>query len=334
MKVFICDAGAFGTAMAVILARAGHKVTLLIQPYDQRHIDMFYNIKYGAQLCNYLHLPNVELPKPDVEVTDNFDGVKNVDVVFLGVPSQFVWNAFLKIKYWLLGNSKMTLVLLTKGLDDYGALPFGIKMRNRLKLEGHNNFAILSGPTPAQALVDPYRTFVASVASENISVIQKVRRLFWKVDKQTNLATVGTTDLVGVSWGGALKNAYAIKYGMLMGTGKNDLAWEYVNKLGLPEMKLFLDCAGARPKTLYSPAVEGDFRLTCQGYVNWESRNVAFGKFLAKRPTKEEIKNYLSKNTVEGYESALTLWKIARAQNLKTPFLDQIYFACTGASTT
>jgi len=325
VKIFVCDGGAFGTAMAVILARAGHDVCLLVQIFDQRRKDMFYNIKYGAQKCNYLHLPGVELPK--MEFTDNFSAVKGADVVFLGVPSQYVWNAFLKIKGELGKNTETTIVLLTKGLDDYSALPFGIKIRNRLKLGGNHNFAVISGGTPAQALADPYRTFVASVAGENLNVIKKIRRMFLK----TNLATVGTTDIIGVSWGGALKNAYAIKYGMLTGLGKSDLAWEYVNKLALPEIKIFLDYAGAKPKTLYSPAVAGDFRLTCMGYIDWESRNVSFGRFLALRPAKETIAKYIAMHTVEGYESAMILRKISREHNLKTPILEEIYSVCTGA---
>lgn len=326
MKVFVCDAGAFGTAIAVILARVGHDVRLLIQPFDQQHRDMYYNLKYGAQKCNYLHLPGVELP--EMEFTDNFEGVKDADVVLLGVPSRYVWGAFLKINEELGKKPKAIIALLTKGLDDYGKLPFGIKMSNRLKLEGNNNFAVLSGGTPAQALADQYRAFVASVASENLNVIKKIRRMFIG----TNLATVGTTDIIGASWGGALKNAYAIKYGMIMGSRQSDLAWAYVDGLAFHEMKIFLDYAGARPKTLYSPAVAGDFRLTCVGYVDWESRNVSFGKFLALRPTREAIARYISEHTVEGYESVLTLHKISCWQRLKTPILDEIYSVCTGAS--
>lgn len=326
MKVFICDAGAFGTAMAVILARAGHDVYLLIQPFDQKHKDMFYNIKYGAQKCNYLHLPGVELPK--MKFTDNFEGIKDADVVLLGVPSRYVWDVFLKIKAKLADNPKAIIALLTKGLDNDCSLPFGIKIRNRLKLANHYNSAVISGGTPAQVLADSYRTFVASVASENLNVIKKIRRMF----VGTNLATVGTTDIVGVSWGGALKNAYAIKYGVLIGLEQSDLAWEYVDRLAFQEMKTFLDYAGAKPQTLYSPAVAGDFRLTCVGYVDWESRNVSFGKFLALCPTREAIARYIAEHTVEGYESALTLWKISREQNLKTSHLDEIYSVCTGAS--
>ena len=117
-----------------------------------------------------------------------------------------------------------------------------------------------------------------------------------------------------------------------MGLGQSDLAWEYVNTLALAEIKIFLDYAGAKPKTLDSPAVAGDFRLTCVGYIDWESRNVSFGKFLALRPAKETIAKYIAMHTVEGYESAMILRKISRECNLKTPILEEIYSVCTGAS--
>lgn len=328
MKIFACDAGAFGTAVAVILARVGHDVRLLVQPFDQKHRDMFYNIKYGAQRCNYLHLPGVELPK--MEFTDNFEGVKDADVVLLGVPSRYVWDAFLKIKAELGKKPKAIIALLTKGLDDYGKLPFGMKMSNLLKLEGNNNFAVLSGYTPAHGLAVSQSTqkfYAASVASKNLNVIKKLRQLF----RGTNLGIVGTTDIAGVSLGGALKNTYAIGYGILLGLNQNEKAWKFLSS-ALEEMTVFFDYFGADRKTISTPAVRGDFYGTSVGEIAWESRNVSFGKFLALRPTREAIARYIAEHTVEGYESALTLWKISREQKLKTPILDEIYSVCTGAS--
>ena len=322
MKVFVCDAGEFGTAMAVVAARAGNEVTLLIRPYDQNQKDLLYNLKNGTQQANYLYLPSVALPP--MEFTDNFESAKIADTIFLAVPAKYIGEAFLKIKECLEANSKAILVLFSKGFDSFGDVPWGVKLHNNLKLFRHNHFAVISGPTFAKEIVKPYQAHFISCASKNIGVIRKLKALF----KNSDLHLVGTTDVVGVSWGGCLKNAYAIGYGILDKLAGQKTAFEYI-WLALDEMKAFLDFAGACKKTLHSPAVLRDFYVTSRG----ESRNRKFGAFLAEYRSKDEIADYLAGRTVEGYESMKTLWKIAHENKLEAPLLYGIHSICEyGAS--
>ncbi len=335
MRVSVIDAGQFGTAIAILAARTGHDVTLHVQPFNQEQKDLHWNMKYGAQKTNYLYLPKVVLPP--MSFADNFAPAKSADVILIAVPSKFLWLAIENLKPYLMENPNCVLALLTKGLDAYGNIPIGVKLRNHLRLTiGFENFAIISGATPAKIMVEPHRTTVASIASTDLNIIKKLRKLFLN----TGLATVGTTDIVGVGWGGALKNAYAVGYGILEGLNKRDLAWEFVNRLALMEMKLFLYRAGAHPKTLHSPAVKDDFRVTSTGYLNWESRNVSFGKFLAKYQPKhnagnpkDPIDSYLKNHTVEGYEAISALWRIAQNERINAPLIHGIHSVCElGAS--
>lgn len=328
-KIFVCDAGEFGTAMGVVAAKAGNEVVLLIQPYDQDQKDLLYNLKNGTQQTNYLHLPGVRLPP--MEFTDNWEAAKATDAIFLAVPTKYLGETFLKIKECLELNPKATLVLLSKGFDGYGDVPWGVKIYNNLKLHGYNNFAVISGPTFAKEIVRPYQAHFVSCASRNISVIKNLKELF----KNSDLHLVGTTDVVGVSWGGCLKNAYAIGYGILDNLAGQKTAFEYI-WLALDEMKVFLDFAGACPKTLHSPAVENDFYVTSRG----DSRNRKFGEFLSGYHSKAEITDYLKERTVEGkertvegYEALKTLWRIAYANELSAPLLYGIHAICEcGAS--
>ena len=324
MKVFVCDAGEFGTAMASVAARAGNEVALLIQPYDQNQKDLLYNLKNGTQQTNYIHLPGVK--PPPMEFTDNFEAAKFADVIFLAVPTKYIGQVFLKIKECLEVNSKAILVLLSKGFDSFGDVPWGVKLHNNLKLSGHKNFAVISGPTFAKEIVRPYTAHFVSCASKNISVIRKLKALF----KGSDLHLVGTTDLAGVSWGGPLKNAYAIGYGLILKQAGESAAWQYI-WLALNEMKAFLEFTGACLKTLHSPAIERDFYMTSRG----NSRNRKLGEFLAEYQSKEKIKERVENpaNTVEGYESMKTLWKIAHENKLEAPLLYGIHLICEyGAS--
>ncbi|OGF63219.1 hypothetical protein A2926_03810 [Candidatus Giovannonibacteria bacterium RIFCSPLOWO2_01_FULL_44_40] len=321
-RVFMCDAGEFGTAMAIVAASAGNDVTLLIQPYDQGQEDLIYNLRNGTQQTNYLHLPGVMLPR--MEFTDNFEAAKSADVICLAVPTKYIGQAFLKIKECLEINPKAILVLLSKGFDSFGDVPWGVMLYNNSEFFGYKNFAVMSGPTFAREIVKPYQAHFISCASKNIGVIKKLKALF----KNSDLHLVGTTDLIGVSLGGCLKNACAPGYGLLEKLASPEAAFEYI-WLALDEMKTFLNSAGANPKTLHSPAVERDFYVTCRG----ESRNKKFGHELAKYLSRDAIEAYTKSNTIEGYESIKTLWRIAQKNSLDTPFLHSIHAICEyGAS--
>ena len=332
MRVLVDDAGEFGTAIAVILARAGHGVTLRIPTFDDPHLKMLLSLQRTGKNAkgkreNNLHFEGVELPQ-NMDFTESLDAVLTSDVVLLARPSKHIDDSFLAICERLKENPRATLALLGKGFHNKSLLPLGVEMHNYLTAMGFDNFAVISGPTPALELVDPYRTSVASVASENRNVIEKLKNIF----RGSGLCLAGTRDVVGVSWGGCLKNAYAIGYGILAGFVAEERKWNYLD-IALQEMKAFLDAAGANPRTIESPAVAGDFRMTSEGTVRWKSRNVRFGEFLAEYRKKDEIDDYVSNNTVEGYEAMKALYQIAGSKELDAPLLYGIHSICEfGAS--
>lgn len=332
MKILVDDAGEFGTALAVILARAGHGVTLRIPTFDQPHLKMLLSLQRTGKNAkgkreNNLHFQGVDLPQ-NMDFTDSLDAVLTSDVVLLARPSKHIYDSFLAICERLKQNPQATLVLLGKGFDNKSLLPLGVEMHNYSRARGIDNFAVISGPTPALELVDPSRTSVASVASENRNVIKKLKNIF----RGSGLGLVGTRDVIGVSWGGCLKNAYAIGYGILGGFVAKERRRNYLD-IALQEMKVFLDDAGANPKTIKSPAVKGDFRMTSEGTVRWKSRNVRFGEFLAEYHKKDKIDDYVSSNTVEGYEAMKALYRIADSKKLGVPLLYGIHSICEfGAS--
>ena len=315
-----------------MLAEAGHDVTALIQPFNQAQKDLHFNLKYGAQRCNYLYLKDAELPK-NIRFTDVFAPAEKTDAIILAVPTKFLEKAYSEIEPYVTRHPKCTLILLSKGFAGESGMTWGIKIKNSLMLAGRRNFAVLSGYTPAKELASAHLTkkyFAASAASRDLNAIKKVRALF----RGTHLGIVGTTDIRGLSIAGALKNAYAFGYGVLTGLAglaQNEEEKKYYSVLssaylGLAhnEMRVFLDNIGANPKTWSSPAVRGDFYGTCQGEIAWESRNVAFGKFLSGYPKMDKIHEYLSKYTVEGYESLRTLVAIGEKENFYLPLLYSI----------
>ena len=328
MKIFIDDFGTFATAVGIVAAETGNKVTFRVKTYDYPHLELYLSLlrvgkNHKGKRENDLRLPGVELPA-NIQFTDNYDPALLADVIFIAVPSGYLEENVMALLPYLKKNSRCTVVLLTKGIDAKSMLPWALKLKKDLALAaGHHNFAVLSGYTPAKdfAVSKMSRKFyAASVASSNLNAIKKVRSVF----RNSQLGIIGTTDIGGIGLGGALKNAYALGYGILIGLNENDLARKYL-ALAHNEMRLFLDYFGANPKTWSSPAVKGDFYLTCQGEIGWESRNVAFGRLLATYPVKEKILEYVSGHTVEGYDAMRALWDIGQNQNFHLPLLYSLY---------
>jgi len=323
MKIFVVGGGAFPTAMAELCARLGlgYEVSQWYSTHDYLHLEMLLKLQRLERKENYLYLPRVELHK-NIDFTDKFDATRTADIIFLGQPSKFSWQPFLEIAKFLPENSKSIVVLLSKGFASGETIPLGVKTANHLKSElGFYNFAVLSGPTFAKDILVPNKARFVSLASRNLQTIQRLKRAFVNSD----LYFVGTTDVTGVSMGGALKNAYAIGYGVLAGVGAvADFLEKYIWERALPEMKVFLDLAGAHPKTLHSPAVAADFAVTCHG----DSRNKKFGEFLAKFQKKEDIDLRFQRITVEGYDAMKTLYHISATNRLFTPILYKIHDIC------
>lgn len=324
MRISIVDAGEMGTAMAVFLANAGHDVTLIIQPFDYPHIELERYLectgknKEGKRENN-LHLPGIELPM-NLKYSSYFLSISEADVVFLAVPSKFLQLSYIKIRSFLAKNKKCTLVLLSKGWDESAKQPWGVRLQTDLKDSiASQNFVVLSGYTPAYHIANAHLTlfsYAASAGSANLNAINKMYNLFYA----TRLGIVGTNDVIGVSWGGLLKNAYAIGYGILTGCKKSEFAGKYLDMAHL-EMKVFLKHFGASEKTWDSPAVKGDFYLTSQGQIDWKSRNVAFGEFLGTFQSKTDIQRYAALHTVEGFEALKALFDIAYNNSLMVPLL-------------
>ena len=327
MKIFVVGNGAFGTAVAEMLARAGREVVLWCSTHDYPHLKLFLTLQRAPEKENYLYLSGTKL-NPKIMFTDKLDFAETADVILLAQPSKHIFETFLPICEILKKNRKAVVALLSKGFSaTYQTL--GERMLESLKSMDFHRFAVISGPTFASEILKPYQLHFASCASKNLSAIKQLK----KMTKGTSLALVGTTDIVGVSLGGCLKNAYAAGYGLILKQKGKSAAFDYI-WLALREMKLFLDYVGASPRTLWSPAAQGDFYVTCRG----NSRNRAFGEFLAEYHSKDEINEYLTRNTIEGYESMKKLWglvhyNVSQKMSFDAPLLYGIHSICEfGAS--
>lgn len=283
MSVAVIGAGAFGTALAVVLAAKG-PVTLW-----GRHVDWPGRVNP--------RLPGIPLPE-GLQLTDRLERVQ-ARTVLLALPAQ-VLGGFLAQHAALLDGRN--LVGCAKGID-------------LTTLQGPSaliaaacpkaTVAVLTGPSFAKdiALGLPTALTLACADARAAEGLQH--------ELSTGaLRLYRTTDVTGAELGGALKNVIAIAAGAAIGAGYGDSARASVITRGFAEMTRLATALGARPETLTGLSGLGDLVLTC---TSEQSRNFRYGLALGAG------RGFDAATTVEGAATARAVAALAPRLGIELP---------------
>jgi glycerol-3-phosphate dehydrogenase (NAD(P)+) len=302
MNICILGAGAFGTALAVTLARVGSKVTLWGR-------DVKFMQKLAGEQCNKKYLPNASFPTSMI-VSQDLDSVLSADIILFAVPTQKLSN--------LLGglgqniNGKL-LVACCKGIDlSTGQGPTAILTKYVPRCES----AILTGPSFASDLAANMPTAL-TLACQKISAGR---------DLQSALSTpvlriYTTSDVIGAELGGAFKNVMAIACGACIGAGFGDSARAALMTRGYAEMLRLGLAMGAKAETLSGLSGLGDLSLTC---MSKNSRNFCYGLALGRN------KAFDPSVTVEGITTAYAALEHPRFSDIDMPITKIVYEISNG----
>ena len=299
MNIAVLGAGAWGTALAKVLRENGNAVTLWdIDPVLLNELREGHSERY---------LPGVSLPR-DWRVESDFEkAVGGRECLIIAIPSQ----AFRKVARRLKGHPGV-LVSVTKGIE----FETGETM-SRILLEQAppNRVAALSGPSFAREVALAIPTTVVC-ASENDSTARTVQGLFHRPE----FRIYRSTDVLGVEYGGALKNVVAIAAGVSDGLGYGDNTKAGLVTRALSEMRRLGTACGAQPDTFSGLSGLGDLMLTC---FSRQSRNRDLGERLGKGETMPAIQASQPK-LAEGYPTARAAHRLARQKNVATPVIDEV----------
>jgi glycerol-3-phosphate dehydrogenase (NAD(P)+) len=262
-QVTVLGAGGWGTALAVHLARVGHDAVLWGR-------DATLVADMQARRANAVYLPDVSFP-PSLRVTaDVRDALRGSDLVAAAVPSHGMREILKRASAFI--RPATIVVSATKGLEQ-DTLFRGSEIIAQ-ELGPEVNVAVLSGPSFAAELARELPTAV-SVASTDAAVVERVQHEF----RSAYFRLYGTSDVVGVEIGGALKNVIAIAAGVAEGLGLGHNALAGLITRGLAEISRLACAAGGRRETLAGLTGLGDLVLTCTGSL---SRNRHVGVELAR----------------------------------------------------
>jgi glycerol-3-phosphate dehydrogenase (NAD(P)+) len=305
--IAVLGAGAWGTALAVVLARGGHRVTLCARRAD--HVAAM-----RAQRENALYLPGVALPA-SIELSCEWAEAAGASAaVLMAVPSRFARAAMTPIGP-VLGADAM-LISVTKGIESDS-----LKTMTAMLAEvapAVKRLAVLSGPAFAAEVARGKPAAVVAAARDE-SVSRGVQELF----ASRTLRVYRSLDVEGVELAGAAKNVIAIAAGIGDGLGLGSSARAALITRGLAELIRLGLQAGAYAETIYGLAGLGDLSLTCTGDL---SRNRALGLRIGQGETVVggAVDTSPGHPVAEGVSNALSIRRLAERMGVEMPIVTAV----------
>lgn len=310
-SVAVLGAGSWGTALAVLLARNGHRATLWGHRAD-------HMAALRAERCNRRYLPGVPFPDNLILAPDLGETVGSAEIQFIVVPSHAFGPLIEELKPQL--PSRTGIAWATKGLElGTGRLLHEVA---RAILGPDVPTAVLSGPTFAKEVAAGLPTAI-TVASEQADFSHSVANLL----HNARFRAYTSPDIVGVQLGGAIKNVLAIAAGVADGLGYGANSRAALITRGLAEMMRLGLTLGGKPETLMGLSGVGDLILTC---TDDQSRNRRFGLGMGRGETRDEVAARIGQE-IEGIATAGIIHRLARKHGVEMPITEQVYrILCEG----
>jgi glycerol-3-phosphate dehydrogenase (NAD(P)+) len=307
MKIAVIGAGSWGTALAIIAARAGHDVSIW-----SRNADVVDAINSDRR--NPLYLRDVETPQ-NVQASANAGTVVGQsELVVLAAPSHAARELLATMESSL--TARMILVSAAKGIEIETGKRISQIVVDVLPEERRPRFVCLSGPSFAREVVEHHPTAVVA-ASEDADASSLVQASL----SHENLRIYTNDDLIGTELGGSVKNVMAIAAGMVSGLGYGSNSVAALITRGLAEMTRLALREGARTDTMMGLAGLGDLVLTCTGSL---SRNRFVGEELGKGKNVEEITRGMNE-VAEGVKTTLAVKRLSDRLGVQMPITDEVY---------
>jgi glycerol-3-phosphate dehydrogenase (NAD(P)+) len=303
-RIAILGAGAWGTALALSLARrGGHELCL-----------WSHSATLAEQLTeageNLRYLPGFTLPA-EIDVTSDLPrAIFEAETLLCVTPSQHLRDVITHIAPMLTKNQ--IVLSASKGIEETSFL----RMSQVVAAVTSNPFAVLSGPSFAQEVAAGMPTAVV-VASDHPQIAQTIQRDL----TSPTLRVYTNDDVTGVELGGAMKNVIALAAGIAHGLNLGYNSSAALITRGIAEMTRLAVACGGRRQTLAGLSGIGDLVLTCTGSL---SRNRAVGIELGRGRQLTDIIASLNGKVAEGVLSTAAALGLAARYAVEMPITEQM----------
>ena len=306
MNIGVIGAGAWGTALAQVLARDGRPVRLWA-----READVVTSINTAHE--NRIFLPGIPLD-PAIWATGSLAELAECEALLLVTPAQHLRPILAELQ-----PGTRPLVLCAKGIEA-GTMQLMSEVARHICPEAP--VAVLSGPTFAHEVARGLPTAITLACEEDALGRALANRL-----ARTWFRPYLSDDVIGAEIGGAVKNVLAIACGVVEGLGLGQNARAALIARGFAEMTRFGQAKGARAETLAGLSGLGDLVLTCSSEA---SRNFSLGKGLGEGKSADALLAG-SRTVAEGAFTAPVLLNAARALGVEMPVVEAVCKLLEGA---
>ena len=307
IAIAVLGAGSYGTALAVSLARNGHRT--LMWGHEADHIERLQNDRENKEFLPEVLFPELLMPEADLATC-----LAATNNLLLVVPSHVFAIVLRQIKPFLTDQHRIAWA--TKGLE---AKTGRILQEVAIDILGDKYpLAAISGPTFAMEVAKGLPTAVAVAGTQN-QFTQDMADFF---HNKRNLRAYISDDFTAVQLGGAVKNVIAIGAGLGDGLGFGANARTALITRGLVELTRLGVALGAKESSFIGMAGLGDLVLTC---TDNQSRNRRFGLALGQGKGIDEAQKEIGQ-VVEGYRNTEEVYNLAKRVGIEMPICEQIYY--------
>lgn len=300
----VVGAGAWGTALAIAMARNGHQVWLWGRDAGLRE-------QMRESRINTRYLPDVTFPETLEVVDDLTTACAGAQHVLVAVPSKAFVSTLEELSASI--GSGVPVSWATKGLTpdsgrflhDTAASLLGVT----------HPLAVISGPSFAMEVAQALPTAL-TVASNDATFARDLAAAL----HGTQMRAYTSPDMLGVQIGGTVKNVLAIAAGICDGLGYGANARAALLTRGMAEIMRLATALGARPETMFGLSGMGDLILTC---TDDQSRNRRLGLAIGRGLSIDEAVAEVGK-TVEGMHAAREVLTRAEQAGIEMPIVEQV----------
>ncbi len=296
-------AGSWGTALAALLHKNGHEVTVWsIVEAEIRMLQTEHEHKDK--------LPGVKLPEDMTFTTDMERAVKGQDVLTLAVPSPYTRETARRMRQYVAKGQR--IVDVAKGIEEKTLMTLSQIIEEEIP---QAQVAVLSGPSHAEEVGKGIPTTIVVGAKEK-KTAEYLQNLFMNEAFRVYISP----DVLGIELGAALKNVVALAAGIADGLGYGDNTKAALITRGIAEISRLGTAMGGRAETFSGLTGIGDLIVTC---ASMHSRNRRAGILIGKGYTMEEAMKEV-KMVVEGVYSAKAAMALAQKYNVQIPIIEQV----------
>ena len=300
-NICVIGAGSWGTAIANLLSKTEHSVSLY-----------HYNADFSEHLNNtriHPHLDGLTI-NSNIKIGSDLSMISNAQYIFIAVPTQSLRGLLQTVEI----STESYIVSLTKGVEKGSYfLPSQII---RYCTSDNQEICALSGPSHAEEVALGVPTAVV-VASPNMTLNRKVQELM----SSSSFRTYSNSDILGVEIAGAVKNVISVASGMCAGLGFGDNTTAALVTRGLSEIVRLSKELGANASTFYGLAGIGDLCVTA---FSKHSRNRQFGEKIGKGISVDDALEDMGM-VIEGYYTAESLHSMMIDMNVDMPISKSVY---------